>query len=277
MERHLVQTACGYVHLRTAGEASAAPTVVLLHQSPSSGRMWLDVMRELAPGIRTCAVDLLGYGDSDMPSEQLTLEEHADLVAAAVRRVVAGPVVLVGHHTGAVVAAHLAASETGWVQGLLLSGYPLYPDWRAKLARLGPVLRPVSVERDGAGLDEIWRHVTGPLEPDPDPEVALTIMADRLRAGSLWFTGYVQLLGADLSRILDDAAEAVRGRPTVVVSADADPIEAYAAEVARRFGVDVTRIQGTSWVSFEHPERVAEPIDELVRRVRAELTEVTDA
>lgn len=261
-------TPVGHLHLRLHGDTAAGPTVVLIHQSPSSGRMWLPVMEALAPAIRTCAVDLLGYGESDPPARQLTLEEHAALVVDAVREVTDDPLVVVGHHTGAVLAAEIAGSEAALVRGLLLSGYPDYPDWQTKFSRLGPALRPADVSREGTELLDIWRYVTGPLEDDPDPDVALTIMADRLRAGRTWFTGYVQLLGADLAAILDRAATAAPGRPTSILTADRDPLRDYAATVAARFGVDPITIEGTSWVTYEHPDRVAAPIAELVTRVR---------
>lgn len=267
MERALVATPPGYVHLRLLGDAATTPTVVLVHQSPSSGRMWVPVMEALAPDVRTCAVDLLGYGESDPPRWQLSLEEHAEHLLAAIRAVTDGPLVVVGHHTGAVLAAQIAGNEPDLVRGLLLSGYPLYPDWRTKLARLGPVLKPAAISTDGDELLDIWRYVTGPLEDDTDDAVALTIMADRLRAGREWFTAYVQLLGADLDGVLDRAA-AVPDRPTTILTADRDPLRHYADTVAGRFGVPSITIPGTSWVSFEHPELMARPIAELVARVR---------
>ena len=268
MERQLVPTAAGHVHLRLAGDTSARPTVLLVHQSPSSGRMWIPVMELLAPDVRTCAIDLLGYGESDPPSGQLTLEQHAALLVEAVETATDGPLVVVGHHTGAVVAAEIAARRPDLVRGVMLSGYPLYPEWRTKLARLGPVLRPAAVSPDGAELLEIWRYVTGPLEDDTDPEVGLTIMTDRLRAGREWFTAYVQLLGADLDQILDDAATAAPVRPTTILTAERDPLRPYAEAVAARFGVTPTMVPGTSWVTYEHPDRVAGPIVELLARVR---------
>jgi pimeloyl-ACP methyl ester carboxylesterase len=268
VERALVSTPAGYLHLRLAGGPAAQPTVVLIHQSPSSSRMWLPVMAELAPDIRTCAVDLLGYGESDPPARQLPLEDHAAIVVDAVRAVTDSPLVVVGHHTGAVLAAQIAGAEPELVRGLMLSGYPDYPDWQTKCSRLGPALRPADISRDGTELLDIWRYVTGPLEDDPDPDVALTIMADRLRAGRQWFTGYVQLLGADLPAILERAATSAPGRPTSVLTADRDPLRGYADAVAARFGVEPVTIAGTSWVSYEHPERMAGPIAELLARVR---------
>jgi len=266
-ERQLVRTDAGYVHLRMAGEQAATPTVVLIHQSPASGRMWLGVMDELAPGVRSCAVDLLGYGESDHPGRQLSLEEHAEHVFTALDAAIDGPLLLVGHHTGAVMAAQIAATHPAAVRGLLLSGYPLYPDWGTKFDRLAPVLRPADIGPDGEELCEIWRYVTGPLETDADRDVALTIMTDRLRAGRRWFTGYVQLLAADLDDVLARAAQVDRERPTAVLTADRDPLLGYAKAVAARLGVEPTTISGTSWVSYEHPERFRDPILGLVARV----------
>jgi hypothetical protein len=78
----------------------------------------------------------------------------------------------------------------------------------------------------------------------------------------------VQLLGADLPAILERAATSAPGRPTSVLTADRDPLRGYADAVAARFGVEPVTIAGTSWVSYEHPERMAGPIAELLARVR---------
>lgn len=242
--------------------------MVLIHQSPSSSRMWLDVMATLQGDVATCAIDLLGYGDSDPPERQLDLAEHAAVLLDALRQAVGDSMVLVGHHTGAVMAAQIAGDAPDEVVGLMLSGYPLYPDWGTKLDRLAPVLQPAIIGVDGDELLPIWRYVTGPLERPADTETALTIMADRLRAGRRWFTGYLQLLGADLDAVLTRTIDAAPRRPIAVVTADQDPLRGYASEVAARCGVDPVEISGTSWVSYEHPERFRAPILELVDRAR---------
>lgn len=276
MERHLVHTPLGHVHLRARRDRDGIP-VVLLHQSPSSSRMWLPVMAALADDVPTLAPDLLGYGESDPAPAGLGLESHAAAVHEAIAHVVRTPYLLVGHHTGAVVAAAIAEHAPADVAALLLSGYPLYPDVEAKRDRLEPVLRELVVGSEGAELLPVWRHVTGPLEPPADPDTALTIMTDRLRAGRRWFTGYEQLLATDLHELLHRAVASDPSRPTGVLIGDRDPLRHVADEVARVCGCSVTTISGTSWVSYEHPGHLRGPILELHARAGARTPTTAEA
>lgn len=102
-ERHLVRTDAGHVHLRITGSDTAGPELLLLHQVPASGRIWLPVMAELAP-LPCVAPDMLNLGESDGTDPALTLEEHAEHLWQAVQRVRPGPKVVAGHHTGAALA-----------------------------------------------------------------------------------------------------------------------------------------------------------------------------
>ena len=90
------------------------PSVVLIHGLGSTAWSWTAVARRLARERRTFAMDLRGHGLSDAPTATgaYDLDELATDVAAAAEGSGAlerGPVVLVGHGFGAIVAAVAAA------------------------------------------------------------------------------------------------------------------------------------------------------------------------
>jgi len=188
-----------------------------------------------------------------------------------VASVTTGPVVLVGHHSGAALAAQMAL--VGEVAGLTvvgvgLIGYPLYAGWQAKLARLGGLIKPIRVDPAGDGLVDPWMATTAGFEAGTGDDVRVRAFADRLRGGEAWYSGYVQLLGADLRALLDQLA----GRPVarLVMAASRDVVSADADQVAEVLGVPLRRVEGGPWVTLEHPEAVA-------GQLSAWLDEITNA
>ena len=106
-------------------------TVVLLHGIGASGRGWRQVVRELegAP-VRVVVLDLLGFGDSPKPTGSwvsYSAEDHARSVIATLRkRRVRGPVMIVGHSMGCLVAVEVATLRPKLVRNLLLYEPPFY-------------------------------------------------------------------------------------------------------------------------------------------------------
>jgi pimeloyl-ACP methyl ester carboxylesterase len=73
-------------------------------------------------------MDLLGFGDSPIPeSGEYTISEHADAVERTLAPLrLRGPVTLVGHSMGALIAARLAATHPKQFQKVVLVSPPIY-------------------------------------------------------------------------------------------------------------------------------------------------------
>lgn len=95
-------------------------TFLLLHGIGMGRSVYLDVVQRLKG--RVIALDLPGFGEAPEPSRNLTMERHADLVAAYLRHVGADPVVVIGHSMGSQIGAELAARHPSLVEGLVLAG-----------------------------------------------------------------------------------------------------------------------------------------------------------
>lgn len=96
------------------------PTFLLLHGIGMGRSVYLDVAQRLRG--RMIALDLPGFGEAPEPTRTLTMERHADLVAAYLRHVDAPPVVVIGHSMGSQIAAELAARHPSLVAGVVLAG-----------------------------------------------------------------------------------------------------------------------------------------------------------
>jgi pimeloyl-ACP methyl ester carboxylesterase len=122
------------------------PPILLIHGLGASAHYWDEVMAATADR-RVIAPDLLGFGRS--PSPPGASYDVACHLAALEPLLVPGTVV-VGHSTGGILAAALAALRPDAVRHLLLVGLPAFPDAataRAEVGRLGAVARLTVEER----------------------------------------------------------------------------------------------------------------------------------
>lgn len=102
------------------GDPQAALTVVLIHGIGMGRKVFGDLVLHLQDHALVVAVDLPGYGDAPEPPRTPTMERMADLVAAYLRHLDRGPVVLLGHSMGTQVATEVAVRHPDTVGRLVL-------------------------------------------------------------------------------------------------------------------------------------------------------------
>lgn len=121
-------------------------TVVFIHGIANSHAMWKDVIATIdTTKTRVIAVDLLGFGESPKPLWQLyrAVVHARSLRMTLLRRKVRGPIILVGHSLGSLVAIQYAARYPRNLESLLLCSPPFYkPSQLASGARVGKILQP---------------------------------------------------------------------------------------------------------------------------------------
>ncbi|MFN5011564.1 MAG: alpha/beta fold hydrolase [Gammaproteobacteria bacterium] len=162
--RGYLEGPAGQVHYRRAGEGGEP--LLLLHQSPLSSPQFDAVLPRLAAqGFDALALDLPGYGMSDEPAAGATLEDYAGIIPAAMGAMGWSRAHLLGHHSGAVLAAVYAASRPPGLDRLVLNGFPLLGEAERK---------------------HFATFHFGPKEPKPDGSHLLVAWQNRLRATPGW-------------------------------------------------------------------------------------------
>lgn len=109
----------GDMHVVADGK-HAAPVLLLIHGTAGSTAWWDPVVPELAGAYRVIRVDLAGHGKSSSPVGGYDIPAHARRVGAALDTVGAGPVTVVGHSMGCMVATALAERRPDKVAALAL-------------------------------------------------------------------------------------------------------------------------------------------------------------
>jgi len=185
------------LNVRVAGEGEP---VLLLHGFPDSSNVWREVTPKLvAAGYRVIAFDQRGFGESDAPAGVGNYRIEA--IVADIPRLlaalgIAGPVHVMGHDWGAVIAWCLALAHPGRVRDLVAVsvGHPLAYGRAGFEQKIGKGLYTLGFQL--RGLAEAWflrnqgrglRRWLAAHHPDPDEVVRDMSRPGRLTAGMNWY------------------------------------------------------------------------------------------
>lgn len=135
----------GDLHVTDRGPRDA-PTILLVHCYTCSMDYWQRLAPLLVRDHRVIAVDLLGHGGSEKPSDGYSMEHQADTIAEALDALDAKPVLAVGQSLGGPISTALAQRHPDKVRGLVImdsASQTKYVDLplTARIARM-PVIGP---------------------------------------------------------------------------------------------------------------------------------------
>jgi pimeloyl-ACP methyl ester carboxylesterase len=124
----LIDTGTARIHVATwFGPPNTAP-LVLLHGIWDTWATFAQVAPQFALNRAVYALDLRGHGQSDKPATGYQTRNYAADVTGVFDRLGLARPVLLGFSLGALVAAHLAATQPARLGGLILEDVPYSPD-----------------------------------------------------------------------------------------------------------------------------------------------------
>ncbi|MEI9992535.1 MAG: alpha/beta hydrolase [Rhizomicrobium sp.] len=245
-----VATPMGQVHYRLIGP-SGAPVILLLHQTPWSLIEFAGVQECLAArNIRSLAVDTPGYGMSDPPAGAPTIADYADNLIPVLDALKFERVVVAGHHTGAAIAAALAARHPDRVAGVILHGTPLYTD-AERAQRLSAPEQSFELKPDGSHLSDYFRYIKPYAGGEPHAFVSTNwSVLNRYQAG-VNDIAHIAVFRNDMAR--DLAAIRV---PVLVLSDALDSLHAMDLRAAKLYPAFRYRqfSDGTAHMMMGHPD-----------------------
>ncbi|MGU3583681.1 alpha/beta fold hydrolase [Rhodococcus sp. C26F] len=271
MYRIYVDTPCGQVHARTAG--SGPEVVLLLHQTASSSEMYeAFAAKFLAAGhgerYTLIAPDTPGFGMSFAPREQYALQWWADDMIALLDALGVQHAHLLGHHTGAAIAATIAARHPGRTASLAMVGaVAMSPEDRARWHAGVTAMTPAA---DGAHLLTAWEQV-GTIDADlafaPDVALRHREVVDKLRAGVRWHEAYLAVFSTDVGALLEAVAA-----PALLLCGTSDVLHPYVPETRRAIPhARYVPLEGGGYILDQDPATVLEHYIEFLTDVSEEV------
>jgi pimeloyl-ACP methyl ester carboxylesterase len=106
------------------GNAESPFTVILIHGFGGSVGQWRQNISELAEHCNVYAIDLLGFGASDKPDTEYSIDLWVEQTYNFWRNSVNTPVILVGNSIGSAVCLSLAATHPEMVRGVAMISLP---------------------------------------------------------------------------------------------------------------------------------------------------------
>jgi pimeloyl-ACP methyl ester carboxylesterase len=206
----------GQIHYAICGD-TAAPPILLLHQTP---RSWMEY-REVLPllGQRFCAIamDTPGFGDSAPLPGSASIERWAAVAVELLDALSIARAHVLGHHTGGVIALEIAASFPSRVASLVLSSTPFTGEAFRRARRERPPIDAVELRADGSHLAALWQGRQS-FYPTGRPELLEAFVRDALKVSGDVEGGH----RAVASYRMEDRIGRVT-QPTLLVRASGDP------------------------------------------------------
>jgi pimeloyl-ACP methyl ester carboxylesterase len=185
MRRMYVDCRYGQMHVRSVfsgnGGFDELTSLVCLHQSPMSGRVFDRFLPLMGTDRTVYAPDTPGFGDSDAPPAEPSIEDYAGAVGDFIDHLRLRRVDLLGYHTGACIAAELAIARPEQVRRVVLVAAPVFTD--AEREAFDADRWPAPLREDGAHLMEEWQRTLRWRGPGVTLPQLADSFADKLRNG----------------------------------------------------------------------------------------------
>lgn len=218
--RHFIDAKYGQLHLRVAGltpfwdpsrvaQADAhsvselgnnegvanaqkeRTAIICLHMIPKSSKGFVKLMPELAQLYPVIAPDYPGYGESDSFAlgAHPTVLDYADSIEQVINHFAITQVLLVGYHTGSMVAAELAHRHPQLVKKLVMMSTPIFSADEAQ--ELKAYFSPIPLDKAGTRYQVMWNRIMKYAGPGQTLEMAAASMAENLRGGERYEEGHM--------------------------------------------------------------------------------------
>jgi pimeloyl-ACP methyl ester carboxylesterase len=219
----------GQIHYAVCGEGIP---LVLLHQSPTDMVQFSRVMPLLAAaGVRAIAIDLPGFGGSDVPDHPPAIAEYAPIVPAVLDALGIARASLLGHHTGAIIATEAALQFPARTDKVILHGpLPMTDEERAMWRQILAREKEWNLRWDGSHITEQWGFRFGAQPAWTDIEAFHANFVHGLLAGrTLWYAH-----DAVMTYRHEEAMDRLRA-PCLILANTGDAIYSFSQRAKERY------------------------------------------
>jgi len=185
VRRGYFESRYGQLHVYNAmprgGGFEEGTTLLCLHETPLAGRMFDGLQKILGCDRSVYAPDLPGYGQSDSPAEQPTVEDYAAAMGDFLDTMRLRRIDVMGCQTGALIALELAIARPAQIRRVVVSAVPGLDDAERAAFLRSPWPGPAS--EDGSYLEREWRRAAAAAKRPLPLDIAARRVAAMLQNG----------------------------------------------------------------------------------------------
>ncbi len=185
LRRAYFESRYGQLHVRTAfpstGGFDENTPLLLLHDSPHSSRMCRALLAAIGRDRSTYAADTPGYGESDPPPARPSIADYATAIGDFLDNLRLRRLDVLGHGTGAAIAAEIAIQRPAAVRRLVLVGVPVHTTAEREAFQATPYPPPLAADGSHASLE--WQRAAAGQGPGVSLELLAAGVAESLRSG----------------------------------------------------------------------------------------------
>jgi len=180
----------GQMHYRIAQPKRAKQNpLVCLHMSPSSGRIYDTLLRDMGQDRVAIAPDTPGFGESDPPASPPEIADFARANLGLLDQLgITGPVDVMGYHTGSLTAMEMARQRPERVRRLVLVSAAMFTP--EEFAQMKVEFAPRPLREDGQHLVDLWQELRLWRDPAQSLEATQWNFAEHLRGGQTAWWGH---------------------------------------------------------------------------------------
>jgi len=253
-------TEFGAVHYWQTG---SGPVLLMLHQASQSSAEFHAIAPILANQFTVLALDYPGHGASEDPERELNVADFSTTVVALLDDLGLDQVHVCGHHSGGVLAIHLAVNHADRVDRVIISGVGIRTEEGVRAVLDTPMTRDLPVDADGDFLARTWDVYRRMSSPGVPPELTFDSFIIGLSARTRPFDAHYEILRWDR-----DAVLARMRKPTLLVHGEFDHFaeepEKLLTMIADSHFVKIPG--GGAFLFYEKPAECAAVISDFIRR-----------
>ena len=186
LRRAYFESRHGQLHVRTAfpstGGFDENTALLILHGSPYSSRGCVPFLKAIGRDRSAYAADTPGYGESDPPASRPGIADYATAIGDFLDNLRLRRLDILGHHSGAAIAAELAIQRPTAVRKLVFVGVPVHTT--AERAAFGARPHPHAAVSDGSHATVEWQRAVAGQGPGVSLEQLAGSFADALHSGA---------------------------------------------------------------------------------------------
>ena len=182
IKKYFMDSSEGQIHYRMGGDSNSKIPLICFHMSPNSGRIYEKFMEEMSSDRIVIAPDTPGFGESDPPANEPSIEDYAKAMAFFLDKLKLKKVDLIGYHTA------LAIYRPDLVRKIIQISCPIYNDDELEVRKNNYKRQPI--EEEGQHLIKKWKFMIPFYGKKTPRSVLIRNFSEGLRGGPLSHWGH---------------------------------------------------------------------------------------